>query len=503
MLGFATAVAPNLNKVNAEAWGHLLNQSHLVKEVGRFLPVPVYGAVAASRLARDVFETQGDPEARKTRLTRDAIVLPMTIGGTVLATSLFMPPEQSAKALGQEGVALLKQAYQGLEGTLEKKLGQEGAQKAFKALADNANQLESRAFNAVVGHLSAKAKDAKTLAQDLKQFLPIEEAAESFGDKFRDVIQFSSVGAGSVAAGVAAGLVANRVTGENDKQHTANILKEAAFQSIANIFSCAVGMFGGIHVAENMLGLSKTNQPWLRTGIIGAGLAAGIVGGGVAANRLGQRYITPLVHWSLRPKTERTWEGLKSEMREEQEKARLGIHDRHVELVDIGMHADDLPVLLNLSLPVFGPAIPPFFEQSAWRAATGYRSSQTPTELKKLASVPLDRPSTLTSQAPQVSLTPLAPDASSGNPNNLPTPPNPWASLSPSAVRVAQATTPNLSATSTQPTAFVRSAGPAMMAADLQYPLNDPRTSLQPSPWQTAWTAQPPAAVALSNTFSR
>jgi hypothetical protein len=194
---------------------------------------------------------------------------------------------------------------------------------------------------------------------------------ESLKEQISEATSFFTVGLMSVIGGAIGGLFSNKLT-ENDPQIKVNILKESAFQFIANIAMCAVGAIVGVLTVNQ---LSKRVSPifnnrLFRIPIVGAGLSIGIAGGGYIANYLGKTLINPLCEWT--DSANRTWQDLKERIAES--RAKSG-NSRKIEFSDIILHLDDLPTALAIAgMKVMGPFIPPFFAFSGYRAGIGYRN---------------------------------------------------------------------------------------------------------------------------------
>ena len=166
-----------------------------------------------------------------------------------------------------------------------------------------------------------------------------------------EIGRLSILGFIPVAGGIAGGLAGEKITnGKLEKNHTANRVKEGAYQYLANIFLCNVG--AGIALA----GLEKFNvksKAARVAGMVTGIVTTGIIGGSTIANYIGKKVINPIFD-----------KGKKDSNSE-----------RTPEVLDICLHSDDIATIAVMSgLRWIEPTLPILYGISGYRAGIGYRN---------------------------------------------------------------------------------------------------------------------------------
>ena len=161
-----------------------------------------------------------------------------------------------------------------------------------------------------------------------------------------------------VAAGVASGIVADKVTGTSTKDSSANKVKEGLYQFLANIFLCNVGAGAALMTTEQ-LAKRKIIKPPTQTQKLGVTLggivAFGVLGGSVIANKISQKLIDPLFDKKDKPKNI--------------------FEERKPEALDVALHVDDIAAAGFLAgFRWVEPALPFLYFISGYRAGIGYRN---------------------------------------------------------------------------------------------------------------------------------
>jgi hypothetical protein len=167
-------------------------------------------------------------------------------------------------------------------------------------------------------------------------------------DIFKEIGWLSIYGAVPVVGGITGGIVADSLTEKNWKQRIPNKINEGLYQYLANIFLCNIGAGTALAILEKKNITSKSARC---LGMIGGILLTGVIGGSAIANFIGKKIINPIM---CKDKPQET---------------------RRPELLDIGLHVDDIATVSLLSgLKWIEPALPLLYSISGYRAGIGYRN---------------------------------------------------------------------------------------------------------------------------------
>ena len=175
-------------------------------------------------------------------------------------------------------------------------------------------------------------------------------------DIFSEIGYLSIYGAVPVLGGIAGGIAADKLTEKNWKKNVPNKIKEGAYQYLANIFMCNVGAGAALGIMEKA-GIKSKGARAL--GMIAGIVTTGIIGGSKIANFIGKKVIDPIC--------EKGNHVCKKECKKQKE--------RTPEVLDIGLHTDDIATVSLLSgLKWIEPALPVMYTLSGYRAGIGYRN---------------------------------------------------------------------------------------------------------------------------------
>lgn len=190
----------------------------------------------------------------------------------------------------------------------------------------------------------------KKLKQVANELIPPPENISS-KDIFREIGWLSVYGAVPVAGGIAGGIIGDKLTDNKWKDNIPNKLKEGTYQYLANIFLCNIGAGIALGILEKANIKSKTARC---LGMMGGILLTGVIGGSVIANYIGKKLINPFIS-----------------------SARKSENDiRKPELLDLGLHTDDIATISLLSgLKWIEPSLPVLYSVSGYRAGIGYRNN--------------------------------------------------------------------------------------------------------------------------------
>ena len=178
-------------------------------------------------------------------------------------------------------------------------------------------------------------------------------------DIFKEIGWLSVYGAVPVAGGIAGGVVADSLTEKNWRQRIPNKINEGLYQYLANIFLCNIGAGAALAILEKKNITSKAARC---AGMVGGIILTGVIGGSAIANFIGKKIINPIM---CKEKTQAT---------------------RRPELLDIGLHVDDIATVSLLSgLKWIEPALPLLYSISGYRAGIGYRNHHNHSHHEKQA----------------------------------------------------------------------------------------------------------------------
>lgn len=168
-------------------------------------------------------------------------------------------------------------------------------------------------------------------------------------DIFKEIGWLSVYGAVPVAGGIIGGIAADKITEKNWKKRIPNKVNEGIYQYLANIFLCNVGAGAALGILEKFNIKSKSARC---IGMVGGIILTGVIGGSAIANFIGNKLINPLINKNNKPDV------------------------RSPELLDIGLHTDDIATVSLLSgLKWIEPSLPLLYSISGYRAGIGYRNN--------------------------------------------------------------------------------------------------------------------------------
>ncbi|MFI3300889.1 MAG: hypothetical protein R3Y28_05645 [Candidatus Gastranaerophilales bacterium] len=179
--------------------------------------------------------------------------------------------------------------------------------------------------------------------------------------------KLSLLGLVPVVAGVTSGIAADKVTGTDTKEKSANKIKEGLYQFIANIFLCNVGAAAALMSTEqlakhNVIKPLSQNQ---KLGVTLGGIVTfGVLGGSVIANKISQNFIDPLF--------------CKDHFDKPEHKHKPIFAERKPEALDVALHVDDIAAAGFLAgFRWVEPVLPFLYFISGYRAGIGYRNGHS------------------------------------------------------------------------------------------------------------------------------
>lgn len=323
--------------VTLSVLGKYLDQPILIEKLRKTVPLGL-GACAAFYTFNNSASQPTDERKRK------AFIKTGIIMGTTVASALAAPriatmitkkkPLKPLKDLVKERTELVDRFVR--ENCLEEKV--------VSVLNTSKNKVLSPK-EILILQRGMRGRDGKLFMDKL---IPPPENVSS-KDIFSEIGWLSIVGAVPVMGGVAGGVIADKVIGADWKKRLPDKIKEGSYQYLANIFLCNVGAGVALAILEK----NKIQSRMARgLGMIAGIILTGVIGGSKIANYIGDKFINPLCGTKGAKKDERT-----------------------PELIDIGLHTDDIATVSLLSgLKWIEPMLPILYTVSGYRAGIGYRN---------------------------------------------------------------------------------------------------------------------------------
>ena len=326
--------------VSLKIIGKYLDQPLLVEKLRKTVPVGLSVAAAVYTLDKTM-EAPAD-EKRKT-FVKNSLILGATVASALAAPRIapaITGKKVPCRELVKENTKLVDEFVR--ENQVGRQVGRILEKAKSKVLAPKEILMLSGAL---------KGKKAKAFFDKL---IPPPENVSS-KDIFSEIGWLSIVGAIPVLGGVLGGIAADKVTGENWQKRLPDKIKEGSYQYLANIFLCNVG-------AGAALGILEKNNIQSRLarglGMIAGIILTGVIGGSKIANYIGDKFINPVLC------NEKKTKGRQQD-------------ERTPELIDIGLHTDDIATVSLLSgLKWIEPALPVLYTVSGYRAGIGYRNNK-------------------------------------------------------------------------------------------------------------------------------
>ncbi|MBQ8476290.1 hypothetical protein IJ531_04425 [bacterium] len=318
-------------------FGKFLDQPILISKLQKAMPlIMATGAsIAILKDSRDTFsKTQDKKEAKKTVLSH-AIVLASAVTSALLAPKIA---SFITKRAPLDSIENIKKYNNKL---IDDFIKQNKPDSEITAILNKAK--EKVLSLSETNKLIQKYKN-----NDFMQKLIPDPVNVKAKDIFSEIGYLSIYGAVPVVGGVAGGIGADIITKEDYKKKIPDKVNEGIYQYLANIFMCNVGAGTALGILEK---LGITSKSARAIGMIAGIILTGVLGGSKIANFISQKVLSPIFSPDKKPK------------------------ERTPELVDLGLHTDDIATVSLLSgLKWIEPALPILYSVSGYRAGIGYRN---------------------------------------------------------------------------------------------------------------------------------
>ncbi len=326
---------------NLKIFGKFLDQPILITKLNKSMPkIMACGAgIILANDAIDVFKKNNKDKNFKKDLFKKAIILAFAISSALLA------PKIASKITKRTPIETLDEIRNKNEKLINDFLKNNNLEESAKNLLIKAKNeiLTLGEIKKLVKNLSNN-NDGEKLFNEL---IPDPENIQA-KDIFSEIGYLSIYGLVPVIGGIIGGICADKTTKECNKEKITDKINEGIYQYLANIFMCNIGAGLALSILEKMKITSKSSRAiGMTTGII----LTGVIGGSKIANTISQKVIQPFIYPNKAKK------------------------ERKPEIMDLGLHADDIATVSLLSgLKWIEPIIPSLYTISGYKAGTGYRN---------------------------------------------------------------------------------------------------------------------------------
>ena len=324
---------------NIKSFAKFLDQPILIAHLNRNMPkIMLTGtALYSAKKGYDVYE--GD---KNSTLTKDYFKNTSILFSSVI--SALLAPKLASKITRRAPLNSLKTVKE-----QNSKLIEEFISKNKNSLSEESLNILKQAKTNILSLSKIKklTKDLKAKKLDgfMKKLIPNPENISS-KDIFSEIGYLSIYGAIPVVGGIASGLAADKIAGKDVKKTAPDKVSEGLYQYLANIFMCNIGAGAALGILEK---LNITSKACRAIGMVTGIILTGVIGGSKMAN-----FITDKVSKKF---------GIKD------------IKERKPELIDLGMHTDDIATVAVLSgLKWIEPSLPFLYSISGYKSGIGYRN---------------------------------------------------------------------------------------------------------------------------------
>lgn len=319
--------------------GKYLDQPRLVKKFSNAVPA-ILTIAGAGYTIKDVYEA---PKEQKSKVFLSDIIV---LGGTIY--SALKAPRFASKLVKRHEHEHAHHHHSEEEHIVEF-LKSNPVSDKIKPILEKAKKkiLSFSEVRTLFGELGQRPEGREFL----DELVPNPENIDS-KHIFGEIGWLSVMGLIPVLGGIASGTIADVLMDKNWRDKIPNKIKEGSYQYLANIFLCNVGAGAALFAMERANVTSKMPRA---IGMITGIILAGVVFGSAAANLIGRKIIDPLMG--------------------HKHKDNCLYCERTPEILDVGLHVDDVATVAVLSgLKWIEPALPILYSISGYRAGIGYRN---------------------------------------------------------------------------------------------------------------------------------
>lgn len=343
--------------------GKFLDQPILVAKFQNSVPAFLTGVTVSYTAAKTI----NAPENRK---KETALKTGMTLGAA--AFSAVNAPKIASKITKRALSPSLETIKENNKNLVDKFIKNNVVDEKTKEVLNKSKEkiLNPKEVNSLFKELSKK-ENGKEFLENL---IPSPQNITA-KDIFSEIGYLSVLGAVPVAGGIMGGIIADKASDKNNWQDKIpDKIKEGSYQYLANIFMCNIGAGAALGMLEKADIKSKSARA---AGMTAGIIATGIIGGSKAANFLGRKVIDPVCD---RVHKKHHYDDILTIKSVEDDKYKHKITKKHYkertpEVLDIGLHTDDIATVSLLSgLKWIEPALPVMYTISGYRAGIGYRN---------------------------------------------------------------------------------------------------------------------------------
>lgn len=334
---------------NMNLLGKYLDQPALVKSL--YNRVPGFMALgSAGYCAYDTFKSS--KQERKDNFVRSFFTVSFTALSALVAT---------------RGLKIGKKQL--FEGLIElPHINHKNINEVLKNLNKN-NETQRRLSNLVQktkNNQILKFREVKFLNRELEKLHPNKKLINKVipghhtHDSFEELRRLSILGLIPIIGGVSGGITGDKITRNSWKHNLPNRLKEGIYQYLSNILLCNIGAGVALYGMKKA-GIKSTKAKVI--GLFSGVLVIGVYAGNAISNYIGKKLVNPFIdHHSHNHSCNHNCKNNPN-------------NNRRPELIDIGIHIDDLiSVGFIAGFKWIGPILPFLYSISGYRAGIGYRN---------------------------------------------------------------------------------------------------------------------------------
>ncbi|HBG49130.1 MAG TPA: hypothetical protein DDW90_06440 [Cyanobacteria bacterium UBA9971] len=350
---------------NLNLFGKYLDQPAIIKGLNKAVPI-VSVAAAASYTAYDTYKAP-ETEKKKTAV-RDSFILSFSLASAFIAT----------KGLKINGKKIIKGIIHDCDGHAHchNEHNLSPISEVLAAIKQKGDKKLETSINKIKDGKYLKIKEIFELNKGLEELSPDKKLinkvipdshVHTYKEMFSELWTLTKIGTVPVVGGIAGGVAADKINGEDLNKTSKNKVKEGLYQYMANITLCNAGAGLALLTLNKFNVKSKAARfAGMMTGVV----SVGILFGGTIANFAGKNLVNPLLDNKAKETTANTkqyhhFHNMFKDVNVE----------RKPEILDLGLHIDDVASVGFLSgMKWIAPVLPALYSISGYRAGIGYRN---------------------------------------------------------------------------------------------------------------------------------